>query len=58
MIHFDCMAYHQDGGAIVYEIRLIAGSVLSDTLHFSNEADMLACADCLSKTVSSITGRV
>jgi hypothetical protein len=57
MIHFDCMANQQADGSVVYEIRLIAGAVLSDTLHFSNEADMLACADCLSKTVSSITRR-
>jgi hypothetical protein len=51
------MANQQADGSIRYEIRLIAGSYLSDTLHFSNEADMLACADCLSKTVSSITRR-
>jgi len=58
MIHFDCLTNMQADGSAVYEIRLLAGSVLSDTLHFSSEADMLACADCLSKTVSSITRRV
>jgi hypothetical protein len=57
MVHFDCLANMQADGSTLYEIRLIAGCVLADTLHFSNEADMLACAECLSKTVTSITRR-